>query len=67
MLKTISRLWADEFGQDLVEYSLLLGLLAMVVVVALRALGPIVSSVFSDVSGELNALHGSTPEATCCD
>jgi pilus assembly protein Flp/PilA len=45
----------DEEGQTLVEYGLLLALIAIVVIAALIILGPIVSQVFTDVGDTLSA------------
>jgi pilus assembly protein Flp/PilA len=45
----------DEEGQTLVEYGLLLALLAIIVIVALLFLGPIVSGIFQDVGDTLDA------------
>ena len=45
----------DEDGQTLVEYGLLLALLAIVVIVALFFLGPIVSGIFQEVGDTLVA------------
>ena len=59
MIKTfISTLLArfqskDEEGQTLVEYGLLLALIAIIVIVALLFLGPIVSNIFSNVGNQL--------------
>lgn len=39
----------DEDGQTLVEYGLLLAFIALVVIAALFALGPIVSGFFMDM------------------
>ena len=44
----------DEEGQTLVEYGLLLALIAIIVIVALLFLGPIVSDIFSNVAENLN-------------
>ena len=44
----------DEEGQTLVEYGLLLALIAIIVIVALLFLGPLVSDIFSNVG---NAAH----------
>jgi pilus assembly protein Flp/PilA len=41
-------------GQTLVEYGLLLALIAIVVIAALIFLGPIISDIFSRVGNELN-------------
>lgn len=59
MLQFISTLLArfhreDEEGQTLVEYGLLLALIAIIVIVALLFLGPIVSQIFSNVAENLN-------------
>ncbi len=43
----------DEEGQTLVEYGLLLALIAIVVIVALLFLGPVVSGIFQDVGNTL--------------
>ena len=58
MLQFISTLLAhvrrDEEGQTLVEYGLLLALIAIIVIVALLFLGPIVSQLFSNVAQNLS-------------
>ena len=43
----------DEEGQTLVEYGLLLALIAIIVIVALIFLGPIVSQIFQNVGTNL--------------
>ena len=43
----------DEDGQTLVEYGLLLALIAIIVIVALLFLGPIVSQIFQNVGKNL--------------
>lgn len=43
----------DEDGQTLVEYGLLLALIAIVVIAALVVLGPIVSGIFNEVGTSL--------------
>jgi pilus assembly protein Flp/PilA len=43
----------DEEGQTLVEYGLLLALIAIIVIVALIILGPIVSRIFKKVGTSL--------------
>lgn len=42
-----------EKGQGLVEYALILVLVAIVVIVALRLLGPTISQIFVDINEEL--------------
>ena len=50
----LSRLQSeDEEGQTLVEYGLLLALIAIIVIVALIFLGPIVSRIFQNVGTSL--------------
>jgi pilus assembly protein Flp/PilA len=46
---------ADERGASMVEYGLLLALIAVVAIVALRTLGGSVSSKFSQVNDSLTA------------
>jgi pilus assembly protein Flp/PilA len=58
MLHFISTLLArfqreDEDGQTLVEYGLLLALIAIIVIVALIFLGPIVSQILQNVGSNL--------------
>jgi pilus assembly protein Flp/PilA len=58
MLQIISTLLArfrreDEEGQTLVEYGLLLALIAIIVIVALLFLGPLVSQIFQNVGENL--------------
>ena len=56
MKQQIRRFWTDESGQDLVEYALLLVLLTLIVVAALRLLGPTIANFFNNVSGNLNSV-----------
>lgn len=45
-----------EKGQGLVEYALILVLVAIVVIAALVILGPTIANVFNTISANLNAL-----------
>lgn len=45
---------AKEKGQGLVEYALILVLIAIVVIVALSLLGPQIGNIFSEISTNLN-------------
>ena len=56
MKQLIRRLWTDDSGQDLVEYALLLVLLTLVVIAALRILGPTIAGFFNNISGNLNSV-----------
>ncbi len=55
----------DEEGQTLVEYGLLLALIAIIVIVALLFLGPFVCDIFSNVgnAAQRQLIHSSTTEA----
>jgi len=53
MLALFKTLWADESGQDLVEYALLVALIAIIVIAALRILGPIIATVFNNIATNL--------------
>jgi len=44
-----------EEGQGLVEYALIIVLVAIVVIVALRLLGPIIGNVFSNINTSLQS------------
>ena len=56
----------DEEGQGMVEYGLIIGLIAVVVIVALVALGPKIRDMFDQVNDELDAVAagGTTTPAT---
>jgi pilus assembly protein Flp/PilA len=45
----------DEAGQDLIEYALLVGLIALVVVAALDESGEMLRDVFNNVASQLAA------------
>jgi pilus assembly protein Flp/PilA len=45
-----------EKGQGLVEYALILVLVAIVVIAALMVLGPIIGNVFSDINSSLSGV-----------
>lgn len=52
-MKRFMKMLKDEDGQGMVEYGLILGLIAIVVVVALAALGPKVRDMFSNANSAL--------------
>ena len=54
----------DEEGQTLVEYGLLLALIAIIVIVALLFLGPFVCDIFSNVGEPAQRSYATTPEST---
>ena len=50
MKNLIKRFIRNEEGQDLIEYALLVALIAVVCVVAITALGPIVRGVYEEIA-----------------
>jgi pilus assembly protein Flp/PilA len=46
----------SEQGQTMVEYGLLLALIAVIVIAALLFLGPVVSGLFSNIGNTLNGV-----------
>jgi pilus assembly protein Flp/PilA len=50
MKKTILKLWKDEDGPTAVEYALMLGLIAVVILLAVQLLGQNASSRFSQIA-----------------
>ena len=54
MNKLIS-LWNDESGQDLAEYAMMIGLIALAVLVTVTLLGSSVSTTFADIDTTLQA------------
>ena len=49
----LKRIWKNEDGQAMVEYGLLVALIAILVVAALVILGPQIAKVFTDISEKL--------------
>ncbi len=69
MLQLFNALLADESGQDLAEYAMLIGLIALAVVVAVGLLGGTISGVFNSIGSSLadGTLPGAGDPPTCCD
>ncbi len=57
MMEKIRQLITEEKGQGMVEYGLILALIALVVVAALSPLGEQIKKLFNDIVSEL----GGTP------
>lgn len=53
MRKLLRNLWKDEKGQDLVEYALLVVLVALGAVLAMKALASAISDAFSTAAANL--------------
>jgi len=56
MQKLINLIWKDEQGAALVEYGMLVGLIAVICVVAVTALGTEVSNAFSAIASALTSI-----------
>ena len=59
MMNVVNKLRAlgrDDSGQDLLEYALLVGLIALVAYVAVQATGTSVAAIFTKISGNLAGL-----------
>jgi pilus assembly protein Flp/PilA len=54
MLQLFNALLLDESGQDLAEYAILIGLIALAVIVAVRLLGSTISTVFNSIGTTLS-------------
>jgi len=53
MKNLLKRLWLEEEGQDLVEYGLLLALVALAAITSMKTLASAISGVFSSASANL--------------
>lgn len=53
MRALLHRLWADDSGQGMVEYGLIIALVAIVVIAAVRAIGGSLRSTFQSIESEL--------------
>ena len=54
-MNTLQRLWTEENGQDLVEYALLVVLIALGAVASIRTLASAVSDAFSNAEVNLTS------------
>lgn len=55
MKNLMKRLWNEEEGQDLVEYGLLLVLVALVAITAMSTIGKTISNVFTNAATNLSS------------
>jgi pilus assembly protein Flp/PilA len=53
MTRLMTRIAKDEKGQDLIEYALLVALIALVAIAGISLIGPAVNSSFSSVAQQL--------------
>jgi pilus assembly protein Flp/PilA len=54
-MNRLLNLWNDESGQDMAEYAMMIGLVALAVLVAVTLLGSNVSTTFNDINTTLEA------------
>jgi len=54
-MKMLSRLWAEEEGQDLTEYALLVVLLALAAIAGMNSLATAINGVFTSAGANLTA------------
>jgi pilus assembly protein Flp/PilA len=55
MVAILNNLWKEEQGQDLVEYALLVVLVALAAVTAMSSLASNISSAFANASSQLTS------------
>jgi pilus assembly protein Flp/PilA len=65
MFKTFRRIARDEQGAALVEYGLLVGLIAVVCIAGVTALGLQIQSVFCTITNDLQPITGVAAGAGC--
>jgi pilus assembly protein Flp/PilA len=53
-VELFSNLWSDDSGQGLVEYALIIALVAIGLILALLFLRNAIGNIFVDISNELN-------------
>jgi Flp pilus assembly pilin Flp len=53
MTKIFSKLWAEDEGQDIAEYAVMLAVILVIVVGTLRVIGSNANNVFSGVASSL--------------
>ena len=61
LITRLRMLRRNDSGQDLLEYALLVALIALVAVGAITLTGTGVSTIFTDISTELNNPGGGAP------
>lgn len=56
MIAKLKRLWADENGQDLVEYALLVALVALAATVGMNSIATAINTEFSNLGKSLTTV-----------
>lgn len=52
-MTTIKRFIREDDGQDMIEYALLASFISIVAIVALRAIGPLVNTIYTNIQTAL--------------
>jgi len=53
MMKAIKRFWADDSGQDVAEYAVMLAVILVIVIGTVRLIGGHANNVFSAVGSQM--------------
>ncbi len=53
MSSLVSRLWADDGGQDIAEYAVMLAVILVIVVATVRLIGSNANNVFSQTASSI--------------
>ena len=53
MVEVLSRLWAEDQGQDIAEYAVMLAVILVIVVGTIRLIGSNANNVFSSVANHV--------------
>lgn len=52
-MKTLKRFLREDDGQDMIEYALLASFISIVAILALRAIGPLVNTIYQNIQASL--------------
>ena len=55
MIKSISQLWAEESGQDVAEYAVMLAVILVIVIGTVKLIGGNANNVFSQVGSQMGS------------
>jgi Flp pilus assembly pilin Flp len=55
VIETIRQLWAEESGQDVAEYAVMLAVILVIVIGTVRLIGGNANNVFSQVGSQIGA------------
>ena len=59
-MKLVSTIWKDERGQDLIEYALMAGFVAVAAGAIVPDIGTKISNIFTTVGAKLDAAGGAS-------